>query len=469
MRSTPPVERLVHDLADSRGICKVIFSKLSTAQDFFDGGLAFHSTEVAAQTKRVEECLRDCLRQDAEFVLLPELSVPRSMRLQLRTWGLRHHKYVAGGFEVDSSHRNAAFLVTPAGELFEIPKVNPSAEEVSAGVIPGARRVQIFRNSPFESFAILTCLDLLDDQLIAAVRGEVTTIVCPAYDKSSRTFDHSKDLAHRCYSWVLYCNNAVFAESRRAGLAPVRKAEDRTIVQNVVWEQTGDDGPSTWPIRTDVLLAGQDGNRKPLPGWELVAPPPDFLKTRIEAPVLGPTALPRVGPTWETWEALLTISVQRLMFGDRWKSSFSRYVLLGDLKSNGPRTFTELWQASPLENKTAFDGVRSDLIGGGFIARRDGKYVILSDGEEALAALMQAEEAMMRLISTRHKRDLSAIIGRSTPSARIELTKRVLKIAWDHLEALAIAEECRSNLFDSYLQDQAYQLLRLCISVERPR
>jgi hypothetical protein len=386
--------------------------------------------------------------------------------MRLRAWALSHSAYLIGGFEVDRRLLNFAFVVTPSGELFEIPKVNLSKGERELGIRSASPQVHTFTNSPLGSFAVLTCLDLLDKRMTDAVRGSADVLVCPAYDHSSQAYQHANDLCYQSFCWIVYCNNRVFSTHTQCIFGPVHEAPGSVAHQHLIWSHSEPNKGIAWELEIGKLRKARAGGETASQGWKFIAPPPGLMISSPAGTKGAAIELIQPGNRAVPWGSLFTMAVFRLFFSERWKGAYGRLVLLSVLFERGPSRFTDLFHEGPLGNKTSFNRILSDLIESDLVRREGSLYSITDGGRVAYGMLTDLGERGFKLLLDRHRSDLGRGNSHDADDMNFRPSVASFKTGWEYLEALAKAEQGRGDRLESDIQDQVYQWTRLLLKAK---
>lgn len=203
---------------------------------------------------RIEAAVEAAVKEGADIIVFPELSIPRRFLLSTLKLCARNNLILIGGLEyyVDryGNATNSTVISFPVDELknplgrkfvaFEQIKHFPSAEEKHLlEVVPTRRKyfyvpgdtLFVFRQKDF-NFAVLTCSDFLSMKLRLKLQESVQLVFVPAQNKDNTSYDHIAESSIRdlhCYAVI--CNNLISGSSFI--YAPYYNKEKRTLLKIV--------------------------------------------------------------------------------------------------------------------------------------------------------------------------------------------------------------------------------------------
>ncbi len=186
-----------------------------------------------------------------DFILLPEVTIPRGYERTLETMTEELQCITIGGldFETDdktADARNAALMIVPkiwrekrlgkrtvSRRIYKTYGAESEVECLSAHgrEFKGETRVPIFTDPLCGSFAVAICFDIMDLQRLAIYRSQVQHLFVVAHNQDLTTFRHVAEAASRqVFCNVVICNTGAFGGS--LAIAPYRDSSKRTIFRH---------------------------------------------------------------------------------------------------------------------------------------------------------------------------------------------------------------------------------------------
>jgi hypothetical protein len=166
-----------------------------------------------------------------------------------------------------------------------------------------------------------------------------------------------------------------------------------------------------------------------------------------------------------TWASLISFAVQRIVFGERWKSEYAKLITLSELRLVGPKSFTELWRLSPLESKESFSGSLRDLMQSGLIAKEEDGYTTTPHGRIFLQSSITHHNRIRAMLLARHKSTLGKSFVASISKSGIRFNREDFNVGWQFLEKLAQSEKMAKSSWETDIQDLAYQIVRVLTAI----
>lgn len=189
-----------------------------------DNGLSYK------QPKKMWEKIRKAVeitKQDkADFLVLPEISVPREyLKSHIPTICNEHNLMIIGGVEFYHKYtsngkkfiQNEAFIAVPGAEtspgireramVWRIPKIYPALTEeeniIDAGYhfSPG-NKLYLFKSKEYGNWAVLICVDYLNLPIQQILQKKVQTLFIVAFNSDLNYYYSISDSLHR----ILFCN-----------------------------------------------------------------------------------------------------------------------------------------------------------------------------------------------------------------------------------------------------------------------
>lgn len=223
------------------------------------------------------------------IVLLPELSVPRSLERYLKKCADSFEVIIIAGLdymtvsESPATVSNEAIIIVPRRlngkkigrrtSVRRIGKTYPAAaEEANLNSIShqsvsfrGNSTIWLFESEDLGNFAVAICYDFLDLDRIVMYRGKIQTLFILAYNRDTTSFDHAAEAISRMvFCNVVVCNCGKFGGS--LAVSPFYKPYKRTIYRN---SGMGLANSQTIELPLEKIIAHQnqnsDGTFKSLP------------------------------------------------------------------------------------------------------------------------------------------------------------------------------------------------------------
>ncbi|MEM5014621.1 hypothetical protein WKH57_28335 [Niallia taxi] len=265
------------------------------------------------QLESVFKVIESAKLESADFVVLPELFLPREylykhIKAICEDTGL----IIIGGLEygpsfIPESNRtipleNRAFVAIPNSvakkgiilnskepvysTIIETPKIFPADEEnefieKSGYQFLNGNRIYIFKSSVFGNWAVLICVDFLNLPIQALLQGEIQTLFIVAYNIDVEYYISLADSMHR----ILLCNVVICNTGKIGGslsFTPYRTPHLRNAFQ-----VKGNNIDAFITVQLPIKRIYQAQNEENIDAAifkeepKLIRRPPDFKKFRI--------------------------------------------------------------------------------------------------------------------------------------------------------------------------------------------
>jgi hypothetical protein len=172
---------------------------------------------------------------DSAVLVLPELSVPRAWFRALSNYVVRFGRYgMVAGLEYlhdparpHVSNQVYAVLPGPFSSVAAWPwtKRLPAHEEGNllmqlplSVTFPPPPKLTVSRTvvkSPWGSFSVLICSELIEARRVADLLGRADVVLCPAWNRDTSSYDHLiQSVGFQLHSIIAIANNGAYSDCR---------------------------------------------------------------------------------------------------------------------------------------------------------------------------------------------------------------------------------------------------------------
>ncbi len=244
---------------------------------------------IEVQSARIRNYLNQAFQDNPNFIVFPELSIPWEMQDELHKIAVERGVYIVGGLTYSPDFYNPCAVFPPFKDL-ELPlqyKMNPWGEDKN--VKAGPRRIYLFKNTGFGSFASVICYDFTRLDVPEALRQyDVNVIFWLTLNKRIHIFDSiAKSASENVYTYICLCNAAGSLSGNSAIYGPVYKTKEGLILTErhvIVRAPTVSEDTEKADLDIDGLVksiikakAGEDVLRK----RGFVTPPAELRKREL--------------------------------------------------------------------------------------------------------------------------------------------------------------------------------------------
>ena len=236
---------------------------------------------VRIQSARIRDQLKRAMLDKPDFILFPELSIPWEMQGELQKFAKQQKVFIIGGLFYGPDFQNACAIFPPYGDCrihlqYKLNRAPAEDENVKTG-----RRILVFRNSGFGTFACIICYDFTSLNIGKKMRdSKVNIIFLPTLNRAVHLFDDmATGSCYTTYAFICLCNAAGSSLGNSASFGPVRRTEEGHLLEERIIGKIAGIQEATLCTVLDVsgltesLKRFKDG-KTPFVGF--ITPPADF-------------------------------------------------------------------------------------------------------------------------------------------------------------------------------------------------
>lgn len=214
---------------------------------------------VRMQSERIRKQVERALQDKPNFILFPELSIPWEMQDELRKTAAKAGVYIIGGLTYGPDYYNAC-AVFPPFKSFKLPlqyKLNPAyVAGEDKNVKAGPRKIFVFKNTGFGSFATVICYDFTSLDISKDLRDHsVNILFLPTLNKRVHLFDAMAiGKCYTMYTYICLCNAAGSLLGNSASYGPVYKNKEGVLTERQILAKITGNQETT--LKADLDIPG---------------------------------------------------------------------------------------------------------------------------------------------------------------------------------------------------------------------